>query len=318
MKKRWVLLVGVLVLIFSMSVSVLAEEAPETTPGSVLGGLLGSLLPDGEVSEKLFGEDGIITGALPEGTDLNEIASTFSEQFGALKTQGQKVLEYIREKAQDNGGSFQFDGSTTRELKDIAGGLFGALTGRFGSGDIDFSELDALMEKYEALAAAEDDFILAVNSEIMETGDVQLLSTYPLGNNDDDLAGEEVKTLTYASVTNYTEDGTVLRIQSGGDSPILFTLVWNEESGTYTVKDAKETTEGEEFTASLQAMCDEVGADFNEALLDIEYAKAFHIGDMAEFLKDHPEYDGMEFQGEIKTADELEQIENELLIALEP
>ena len=318
MKKRWILLIGVLVLVCSMSVSVLAEEAPENTPGGMLGGLLGSLLHDGELSEKLFGEDGIITGALPEGTDLNKIAGTFGEQFGALEAQGQKVLEYIQEKVQNNAGSFKLDGSTSRKLKDLAGGLFDALTGGFGSGGMDYDALDALMEKFAVLSSAENEFLLAMNSKVMETGDVQLLSTFPIGMDDDELAGEEVKALIYASVTNYTEDGTVLRLLSGSDVPVLFTLVWNEESGTYTVTDAKETADGEDFTASFQAMCDEVGADLNDALLDIEYAKAFHIGDMAEFLKDHPEYEGIEFQGEIKTADELEQIENELCLALEP
>lgn len=60
--------------------------------------------------------------------------------------------------------------------------------------------------------------------------------------------------------------------------------------------------------AFLQDFCANVDATPEECLGDIEYAKACFPNALAEYLEEHPECTGIEYNGEMHTAEELYSI----------
>ena len=308
MKKRMILLAGILTASLSFSALTWAEETPKKSPGEAIGDLIVSLLEDEDVQEAIFGDEGLIHEVLPEGIDLGEIAEGLEEKAEVIKAEGEQLIESVIDKVRDEDGSINLEGLGLDGLGDLVGELAGALT---GSGDLGGYDLDYYFARFDAMKAAVKEYALEKSGETMETGDAQIVSTV-FAYEDDDM-GDELRALPVVDQSNFTADGTDLLFLNGYTVPILFTLNWDEENSCYTVADAKETADGEEFAASLQEMCDEVGCSFDECLEDIELVKIFHLGDMRDYLNEHPEYERIELEGELRTADELDQIYSDRL-----
>ena len=306
MRKRLILLAGIITI--GMSTSALAEEAPKKSAGDVIGGLIGSLLEDQNISDTLFGENGLLNELLPEGADLSGIAGSLEEKVDAIKSEGGKILESIKDKVQNEDGSFDLEGLDLSGLGDLAGQLVGSIAGIGGSGDLD---LDSYLAKFNDMRDAVKEYSLEKNSQSMEIGDAQILSAVYIYEDED--LGDEVRAFAQIVQSNYTLEENVLMFLSGSSIPTLFTLNWDEENGSYYVVDAREAADGEEYTASLEEMCAEVGCSLDECLEDIGFSEITHMGDMVTYLDEHPEIEGIEFEGEIMNAEELEALFTERL-----
>jgi len=55
-------------------------------------------------------------------------------------------------------------------------------------------------------------------------------------------------------------------------------------------------------------MCSETGTSLDECLEDIEFADAMMVYDLETYLENHPEVAGIEYDGEIRTAEELDEL----------
>ena len=266
MRKRMILLAGITMI--GMSASAWAEEAPKQSAGDVIGGLIGSLLEDQNISETFFGEDGLLGEVFPEGFDL--------------------------------GG-----------LKDLAGRLIGAIPGAGDSIDFGDFDLDDYFTRFDAMKEAIREYSLEKNSQSMDCGDAQILSSAIIYEDED--MGDELRVFAYVSQSNYTLDENALMFLSGSSVPVLFTLNWDEENGIYNVADTREAADGEEYTASLEEICAEIDYDLDECFDYIEYGDIAHMGDLVNYMNEHPEIEGIEFEGEIMNAEELNTLYSDRL-----
>lgn len=308
-KKRMVILAAALAVCMSASVFASAEEAPKKSPGDAIGTLIGSLLEDKDISEGIFGEDGLLNEVLPEGIDLDEIAGSLEEKAGVIKAEGQQVIDDIIEKVQNEDGSFDLEGIDLDGLKNLAGGLLGSLV---GDSDLEGFDMGEYLARFDSVKDAMKEYYLAKNSEIMEDGDVQILST-TLIYVDEDLV-DEVTAFAQIIQENYTEDEKILRSLCSSSVPVLFKFSWDEENSRYVVADAREAADGEEYTASLEEMCSEVGITLEECLEDIDFSDYIHTEELVNYMKEHPELEGIEFEGEVLNAEELDAFSSELLM----
>ena len=92
---------------------------------------------------------------------------------------------------------------------------------------------------------------------------------------------------------------------------MLFTLETTED-GTLFVKDVKGTEDGENYAASLEALCEAYGTtsdDYEYLLILSEFDDVF---DLVQYLDEHPEYERIEYMGELHTRDELNQISDKV------
>ena len=84
-----------------------------------------------------------------------------------------------------------------------------------------------------------------------------------------------------------------------------------DAEGNYEVTDVETSEHGEEYTASVEAMCAEAEIAPDEFFGLFEMADMAEIGNMIDYLEEHPEYERIEFMGEMMTKDDLNvQIES--------
>ena len=123
--------------------------------------------------------------------------------------------------------------------------------------------------------------------------------------------------LTYLSQDNYRQDGSVLRYVSGASDPVLFTFS-KDEDGSVHVVDAVYAQDGEGWQDSLQAMGDEVGMTVEEILSEIDFSEYLRLSEMISYLDEHEDMEGLEYMGEIRTSEELKDIQMAFLDEFEP
>ena len=303
MKHRHVLLIGALVAVMTAS-AVYAEEAvPEaaTEQEEASDGLL----------KVLFGEGGPLNDLLPEGTDVDAMLDTAQEQLDQADSEIGSVLENIYDMAQSEIGSLD-----PEVLEKYAVGLLGQFMGGEGAeegeegeeDEIDWSLLGAYLEMGENYRGEEIQYIKDRNAEMMDPGDVQIVTPYPIYTVDYDLEDEEITNLACMIQDNYRlDDENQLLYVSGAEDIVLFKHQKDEE-GTFAVVEATFAEDGENYTASIEKMCDEVGITLDECFEEIAYAEVSVVNAMAEYLRENPDIKGIEYQGEILTADELDEI----------
>ena len=152
MKKKLILLAGVLAVGMCISSAACAEESS----GSGIKDDIRALLEDETVQNALFGEDGLISEFLPEGTDMQ----TVEEQIGLVESQGAQLIDSIQSRIDSADGSFDVS-----SLENLAGQLMGAYTGLDFEGEDDFS---AYLDTYTAINDAMKDFYIGNNAESMD------------------------------------------------------------------------------------------------------------------------------------------------------
>ena len=257
--------------------------------------------------EALFGEDGPLADALPEGTDIDTMVDTVKEQMSQASRELSEVADVIAEnigsKASELVGELDID-----SVKEYADEFLSLLT---GEGDFDFSALDAMFEINEKIQEAEEQFMLDHNSEMMDPADVQIVSTNCVYT--DDFDAEEIRAMRYMIQNNYTiDEENQLWFVSGAGDVVLFRHQKDEEDN-YPVIDASFAEDGENYLPSIEAMCDEVGIDVDECMDTIEFAKVMVLYDLKNYLSEHPDIAGIEYDGAIRTEEELMDLWDEKL-----
>lgn len=288
MKHRHVLLIGVLVVMMSAS-AVYAEEAAAEQDGSS-GGLL----------ESLFGEGGPLNEVLPEGTDIDAVLDSAKDQLDRADSEVSSALDKIYDMTQE-AGNFSSDA-----LKEYADDLLGKFMG--GEEEMDLSSLDAYLEISGSYNAAEEQYIREHNDGMMDPGDVQIVSPYPIYTKDYDLDVVEITNLASMIQCNYRlDDENQLLFVSGAEDIVLFRHQKDEE-GNFPVVEATFAEDGENYTSSIEKMCEEAGITLDECFDEIAFAEAAVAYDLEQYLIDHPDIKGIEYQGEIRTAEELDEM----------
>ena len=261
-----------------------------TSLSSLLGGLLG-----GDSSEDGVGTDlsGMLSGLLggegdgSEGGKASELLSLLSGLLG--------------------GGDEGSEGSEDGELLSLLGSLFGD-----GEGDEDI-DLDKLLEEYRsspeyqeymARYAALKDYLNAEYAEALEQGDVQVFTESDISNFDNDDPNVE---FGYFALANYTADGKDLKLLNYAGNMELLTYE-KQEDGTYKVVEAIAAEEGDDYEPSIEKMCEAFGIPYSDYTDHMMWKDFDEVIDMYRFMKDHPEYERIEYMGELRTPEELDGI----------
>ncbi len=259
---------------------------------------------DGLLSS-LLGEGGVLQGLLPEGTDIGGLADSIKAELGRTDSEISRVFAEISEKAQSS-----LDGFSADSLKQYAEELLGRFTG-----DGMFDDLESLFDVIASIREAEEQYILEHNAALMDTGDVQILSNDNIYQSDLDL--DVIRFLSCVIQNNYRKDEeNQLWSVSSAEDIVLFRQQKDEE-GNYPVMEAVFAQEGEQFEASLEEMILAAGAEMtvDELLESIGLSRILVLFDLKEYLEEHPEIKGLEYDGEIRNVEELDAILDILLNA---
>ena len=223
-----------------------------------------------EAVKSLFGAGGPLFGVLPEGTNIDEMVGTSREQMGQADQEIRQVLDEVAEKAQND--------------------------------SID----DEYLEVYDGIKNLEDDYIRERNAGSMEAGDVQIVASNSLA--DEEIDEDQARRLACVIQNNYRMDEeNQLRLVSSSEDVVLFTHQ-KDQDGNYLVTDAEFAEKGENYDSSIQALNLKMDDPSDELQEDLEASRIMVAYDLKEYLEEHPEVKGIEFEGEIRTAEELDEI----------
>jgi len=261
-----------------------------------------------EKIEALFGEGGSLYGIFPEGTDTEAIAGAAREQMDIVNRQFSRAIEEIVEKSESE--SVDFDQESLQKFAEaLLGQFIGSRTDGNDAGGFDFDSLDALIEARNAIIDSEKEYVIEHNSGSMESGDVQIVAS-DVYHEDDDYEQEEFRMLSNMIQNNYRmDDENQLWLVDSSEDVILFTHERGQDGG-YSIKDAVFAEKGDNYMSSVEALLIETGESVDDLEETLETSRVFVLYDLKDYLKEHPEVKGIEYEGEIRTAEELDQIWN--------
>ena len=259
-----------------------------------------------EAVKSLFGAGGPLFGVLPEGTNIDEMVGTSREQMGQADQEIRQVLDEVAEKAQND----SIDPNVQQDtLEEYAEALLERILGSadFEKDDpLPFASLDEYLEVYDGIKNLEDDYIRERNAGSMEAGDVQIVASNSLA--DEEIDEDQARRLACVIQNNYRMDEeNQLRLVSSSEDVVLFTHQ-KDQDGNYLVTDAVFAEKGDNYESSIQALNLEMDDPSDELQEDLEASRIMVAYDLKEYLEEHPEVKGIEFEGEIRTAEELDEI----------
>ena len=259
-----------------------------------------------EAVKSLFGAGGPLFGVLPEGTNIDEMVGTSREQMGQADQEIRQVLDEVAEKAQND----SIDPNVQQDtLEEYAEALLERILGSadFEKDDpLPFASLDEYLEVYDGIKNLEDDYIRERNAGSMEAGDVQIVAINSLA--DEEIDEDQARRLACVIQNNYRMDEeNQLRLVSSSEDVVLFTHQ-KDQDGNYLVTDAEFAEKGENYDSSIQALNLKMDDPSDELQEDLEASRIMVAYDLKEYLEEHPEVKGIEFEGEIRTAEELDEI----------
>ena len=285
------------------------EDSEGSGLGSLLGGLMSGEDSEGSGLSSLLG--GLLGGEGSEGSGLGSLLGGLLSNLGDASSKvGGKLKALFGGLLGNLLGS---KGSESGEgLGAMLSGLLGGLSRSSSSGEED--DFTAMLESYlndpeylarEAQETAIKAYILDEYKDSLEAGDIQ----NPLlvnGVSEMSLENGTAKYLYFLSLTNYTADGTNLKMKNYAGTVELLNLTKNADD-TWTVTEAKQAKEGEEYAASIADLAKEYGIEADEAMkyFTQEEIDWYDIFGMYMLLQEHPEFKTIEYQGEPKTSDDL-------------
>ncbi len=266
-----------------------------------LGGLLGGL------KDKL----GDLTKSGAEETTTTETGES-SGDMSSLTS----LLGGLGESSGETGATGE---TSDADILSLLGGLLGGSEGE-GTEDIDldsFLESFKLSEEYQeymARYAAIQEHLNLEHADGLPAGDEQVMSLSEIY--DSNVPDNPDVIFGLFTLMNYkkSEDGKELKALNSVGSVEILTLE-KQEDGTFRVLEAA-TARDEDFEADLKVLCETYGT----TTASYEEAKKWQIfdlvADLYSFMVGHPEYEKIEFQGEMLSAEDLdkmmEQTYNEL------
>ncbi len=313
----------------------------EGEEGAGLGDLLGGLL--GGEGEEGAGLSGLLSGLLggEGGSGLSGLLDSLMGQLGGASGKLSTLLSTVKDflgshldnmKGVDfsgllNGVLGKFSGTRSAEgaegaegfdAADLLGGLLSGLLGG-SSEEMSDEEWAQMLEEYHNSPEYQDElarnavieaYVLNEYQDTLEAGDVQLVC-FGAGI-DDYMEDGSFKYLRVFSLTNFTADGANLMEKNYASNAELLVLAKNAE-GTYEITEALQAEEGENYEASIEAMAELYGAELDTVKINLGRKESSEAFALADFLREHPEYEKAEFQGELHTAEELDDIALDLL-----
>ena len=263
----------------------------------------------------------------PSADALPEQSGTAEAAVETAVETGQAAYEAVKEQLSQAGGKLASlaakaadnikneDGSFNLEsLKAYGQDLYDSFA---SVGDAGFGDLEALFETIDNINASAENYVLERNAGLLEPGEIQILA----GGNvyaDDFSELTEFHEIYSAIQYNYNkdEDGC-LRLADKADEVILFSLL-KEEDGSITVTDARIAEAGEKEAASLEEMCAELGTSYDDAMEMLLFNRAYDVQSLIDYMNQDPSITGVEYEGKVCTAEELEGIETQRLRELYP
>ena len=289
-----------------------AAAAQEAATAGTAAAVQEAAAPEQEIPvekiEALFGEGGPLYGLLPEGTDTEAITGAAREQMDIVNRQFSRAIEEIVEKSESK--SVDFDQESLQKFAEaLLGQFIGSRADGNDAGGFDFDSLDALIEVRNAIIDSEKEYVIEHNSGLMESGDVQIVAS-DVYHEDDDYEQEEFRMLSNMIQNNYRmDDENQLWLVDSSEDVVLFTHERNQDGG-YSIKDAVFAEKGDNYMSSVEALLIETGESVDDLEETLETSRVFVLYDLKDYLKEHPEVKGIEYEGEIRTAEELDQIWN--------
>ena len=225
-----------------------------------------------------------------------------------VNRQFSRAIEEIVEKAESK--SVDFDQESLQKFAEaLLGQFIGSRADGNDEGGFDFDSLDALIEARNAIIDSEKEYVIEHNSGSMESGDVQIVAS-DVYHEDDDYEQEEFRMLSNMIQNNYRmDDENQLWLVDSSEDVILFTHERGQDGG-YSIKDAVFAEKGDNYMSSVEALLIETGESVDDLEETLETSRVFVLYDLKDYLKEHPEVKGIEYEGEIRTAEELDQIWN--------
>ncbi len=233
-------------------------------------------------------------------------AETEEEKSYTLEHLVSKLNIYVKDYCEENNidpseALSQVIGMITNEeggiSLDAVLSLLSMFSGEFGSNSY-ITEIDN--EK-----AAVDVYYLAKYQDEIAEGDVPIVFDTGVINSD---IGP-TKTIVYLRLVVYTPDGADLKQKFFADSVELLTFDEDEELN-FTLAEAIAAEPGDDLEANITALCEQMGITYDAFYVyydpvEIDWGWTYHL---EEFLEANPQYERIEYEGELKTLDEIMQI----------
>ena len=311
MRRRMMVLAGIFAMTAFAAVPLQAAEAEPAGEGS---GILDAILGEDGIADQLFGEGGLLEGELPEGTDVDGMIDTLKEQLGEADSEIAQVAGSILDKVKEEYGSYDLD-SLKEILTPVLGQLLGDGVDLGDLADLEGIDIEMLLEQGNMATELAAEYMQDRNADLLESGDVQIMD---VGNIYEEIGySKEFPYLAYVMQYNYTEDEEHQLHYLCGSGDLLLMTVQEEEDGSLTALDAQVVEEGD-YESFLQDFCETVDHTPEDCLESIEFAKAYSPYTLAAYLEEHPEYTALECDGEMHTAEELNDIASDRMFALYP
>ena len=169
--------------------------------------------------------------------------------------------------------------------------------------------IQALRNQDKAIEA----HIMEEYKDMVEPGDVTIVIPMPVANEDDGL--QEI--LGYYGLWCFTVDGKDLKFKSFAGAPEFMAFSIDDDMN-FEVVEAVRAEDGENYSASVDALCERYRVtratfDSSTSGMSREWGESFHLFD---YLENHPEYERIEYKGEMKTKEEMEAISDDCLGAI--
>ena len=248
-----------------------------------------------------------------------ESAVSVKEEDGE-KYNIERMVRQLLEYAKDQRGEAGFDFESIAEqikglLQQKEGGIdlsgLSSLIGMFtGGGDFDAWSLggSTYFQEVEAVHNAIDSYVLDKYRDMIGPDDLPLIFKLFILNDENDTR----QILGYCCLIVYTPDGRDLKQQFFADAVeyMAFDRIDGDEGILYTVAEAVPAEEGENRDAGIDALCERLGTerahfDAHVSQVEIDWNLAY---EMMDFLEEHPEFQRIEYEGEMKTYEELTAI----------
>ncbi|MBR3642172.1 MAG: hypothetical protein IKN57_01565 [Parasporobacterium sp.] len=263
------------------------------------GAILSDILDEGgEKLNDILGEGGVIQNALPDKEQISAALDSARDVLSGAEVKIGDTVEGLLAAMRDEDGSFSLNA-----IKENIEEAFS------GFGDIDLLDFEGLFAVYQNSHAAAMDYYKEFNASRIDPGDVQIISLGIM--NDIDTSKTDSKVIRCCIQHNFKEDEEhQLHLTGAAEDVILFTMTIGEEDAV-TVKEAvfAEKDEEDYDNAMIEDFCAQTDEDVDECLSDIIFTREYNVvSDLIEYMKDHPEIKGIEYEGEIRDYDALSRI----------
>jgi len=271
----------------------------------------------------------IVSASAEEGSTVDKVLS-FLEQLqtkiSEKKDSGQDKAEELVEKIKNliqnipEDKKSELDKMVVELIGQITGGegsgegtgLESLIAGLLGGGDTTGSD-ESMKFDYSAWRDAIDEHAKEDLGKTLEAGDEQILFSYAFTKPDGLFS--ETEFLGFFGLTNYTADGKDLKMKNYISDIELMTID-KDEKGAYKVTDVIHSEDGEKYSASVTEMCGKYGIQEDAFYNSLAGKDWLDLLNMSMYLDNHPQYERIEYQGELKTKAEIEEISEQLMTAI--